>query len=220
MQHTPLYYLSTVNKYLGKFGVYEPEEVVEADRLEKIWKESQVNYSIHQLLEIFPEALPVVKRRLTAEIKQYKADLSFAEEWKEKFYNKITYRVDFNNRWFYIWLRDWLLGDLVEGKEAQIKKNYFMLSSLKPTKDLPTGKITAQDIARAKEHPLTTYLKVNHAGFAQCPFHGKDKTPSLKVYKNNRWYCFSCSAGTDTIDFVMRLYNLKFLEAVKRILNI
>ena len=33
-------------------------------------------------------------------------------------------------------------------------------------------------------------------GFISCPFHTGDKTPSLKLYPEDKgWYCFGCHAG-------------------------
>ena len=50
-----------------------------------------------------------------------------------------------------------------------------------------------------------------------CPFHS-DKTPSFKVYPNDRgWYCFGCNRGGDVIDFVRLLYNLNFPAACKKL---
>lgn len=50
-----------------------------------------------------------------------------------------------------------------------------------------------------------------------CPFH-KEKTGSLKVYpENNSWHCFGCGAGNDVIDFVMKMENITFPQAIKRL---
>lgn len=46
-----------------------------------------------------------------------------------------------------------------------------------------------------------------------CPFHA-DTSPSLCVYPDGRWWCFSCSTGGDLFDFVMRFYGLTFPEAL------
>jgi DNA primase len=35
----------------------------------------------------------------------------------------------------------------------------------------------------------------------RCPFH-EDNTPSLHVYENDSWHCFSCKRGGDVISFV------------------
>lgn len=58
----------------------------------------------------------------------------------------------------------------------------------------------------------------NRAGFIQCPFHanGNEKTPSLKIYDRN-FHCFGCQTGGDAVKFLELLYNLKPLEAVKRL---
>lgn len=49
-----------------------------------------------------------------------------------------------------------------------------------------------------------------------CPFH-EDTNPSLHIYAGSKGYhCFVCGAGGDVIDFVMRLFNLSFMEACKK----
>lgn len=56
---------------------------------------------------------------------------------------------------------------------------------------------------------------VNRAGFISCPFH-REKTASLKIYKGSKgWHCFGCGQGGSNIDFVERLFNKDFKEAVK-----
>lgn len=54
----------------------------------------------------------------------------------------------------------------------------------------------------------------NRSGFICCPFHG-ERTPSLKLY-DNRWYCFGCNQGGTVIDFVMKLFNLSPLNAIRK----
>lgn len=49
-----------------------------------------------------------------------------------------------------------------------------------------------------------------------CPFHGKDRNPSAKAYKNS-YYCFSCNSTSDLIGFVQKLFNLNFQQAMKKI---
>lgn len=58
----------------------------------------------------------------------------------------------------------------------------------------------------------------NRAGFMRCPFHQGDHTASLKVYAGDRgWHCFGCNSGGSVIDFVMRLYDINFRQAVLRL---
>ncbi len=48
-----------------------------------------------------------------------------------------------------------------------------------------------------------------------CPFH-KDKNPSMKIYDKS-FYCFSCNRTGDIIQFVQYLFNLSFVDAMKKI---
>ncbi|MBR4892872.1 MAG: DNA primase [Clostridia bacterium] len=48
-----------------------------------------------------------------------------------------------------------------------------------------------------------------------CPFH-KEKTPSFFVNKDDQlYYCFGCHEGGNIINFVEKINNLDFIEAVK-----
>jgi len=55
----------------------------------------------------------------------------------------------------------------------------------------------------------------NRAGYICCPFHN-EKSPSLKLYDSGRWHCFGCNSGGSSIDFVMRLFDLSLMDAVRR----
>lgn len=49
-----------------------------------------------------------------------------------------------------------------------------------------------------------------------CPFHGKDKHPSMVIYReNNSFHCFTCKASGDSIDFFMLANKVGFSQAVK-----
>ena len=57
-------------------------------------------------------------------------------------------------------------------------------------------------------------LKVSRNGMACCIFHD-DRHPSMKI--DERYYCFSCHATGDVIDFTARLFSLSPLEAAKKL---
>lgn len=59
-------------------------------------------------------------------------------------------------------------------------------------------------------------FRVNHSGLICCPFHG-DKHPSMKV--DRRFYCFSCGAQGDSIDFVSQYFGIGLKEAAEKLLN-
>jgi len=74
------------------------------------------------------------------------------------------------------------------------------------------------DIQRAKAFPMEELLRrygyEPRMGSVNCPFHD-DSSPSLSIHKKtNRWKCFGCNAGGDTIDLVMKKQNVSFVEAV------
>lgn len=56
----------------------------------------------------------------------------------------------------------------------------------------------------------------NRAGFIQCPFHQGDRTPSLKLYKND-FHCFGCGAHGDIFTFVMLMDNCDFKAAFRQL---
>ena len=57
-------------------------------------------------------------------------------------------------------------------------------------------------------------LKVRQNGMACCPFHN-DKHPSMKIDRN--YYCFSCGAKGDAVNYVAILFGLSQFEAAKKI---
>ena len=60
-------------------------------------------------------------------------------------------------------------------------------------------------------------ITVNRANKALCPFHN-DTHNSLHIYKK-KYYCFTCSAHGNIIDFICNYFNLSFNEAIKKINN-
>ena len=120
-------------------------------------------------------------------------------------------------------------GDITDffiklGNTAEDFRAYMEVSEAVPIKEeheershrTYTG--DTSDREQAKKVPLGELLKFNRQHFAICPFH-KEKTPSLKKYKDNRWYCFGCGVGGDTIDLVMKMNDCSLPEAIKKILS-
>ncbi len=64
---------------------------------------------------------------------------------------------------------------------------------------------------------INSYITLNKSGNqykAICPFHN-EKTPSLIVTPHKGlFHCFGCGAGGNVINFVMKIENLSFVEAV------
>ena len=52
---------------------------------------------------------------------------------------------------------------------------------------------------------------------ACCPFH-RERTPSFSIAPDKGlFYCFGCQVGGDIFDFIMRIENLSFTEAVRKL---
>lgn len=227
MAYKPLIYIKSIDKYIGESGIFTEEELDYYDIIEKEWKANQPRYSFYQLIEIFPQAKPAIKKQLLAEIKKCKDDLDAAVELRRKFNNEIISRVQYKNQWFFEMIRDVVyIEPLRESREKKIKRNYFYLSALKPKPKVMDNqnKITDEDIQQAKEIPIETLYfgrlrKMGGNAVGLCPFHN-EKTSSFTIYLNqNKFYCFGCNAGTDAIDYVMRQYDCDFITAVKKMLN-
>jgi hypothetical protein len=110
------------------------------------------------------------------------------------------------------WRRE-LKAERIEKQQNQTNKIKLEIRFLQNYEKLKDNQVTPEEIARAKEYPIENLISVNRMGFALCPFHG-DKNPSLYT-KNNFYHCFSCKEHGDVIDYVMKINNKTFMEAVK-----
>lgn len=73
--------------------------------------------------------------------------------------------------------------------------------------------ITEEDVDVARKSKMSEQIHVDSRGYANCPFH-IEKTPSFHV-KDNKWYCFGCSGGGDTIAFIQKRDGVGFLQAIR-----
>ncbi len=74
---------------------------------------------------------------------------------------------------------------------------------------------TKEMIEAAKEYPFEKLYRFTGRK-CKCPFH-EDRDTSMKLYSNNTVHCFSCRKSWDTIEFIRKLEELSFLEAVKKL---
>jgi len=78
-------------------------------------------------------------------------------------------------------------------------------------------KLTSEEIINASKYPFENLIKFNQAGFAFCPFH-KEKKPSFHLIKGSNYaFCFGCNWKGNPINFIMKLENLSFSQAVKKL---
>ncbi len=100
-------------------------------------------------------------------------------------------------------------------KEKEMKTRARELQKIKRPE--MKGRITDEDIERAKNVPLSSF--VGHDKKVICPFHN-DGDPSLSIdHTKNVWHCFGCGAGGSPIDFIMKSKGLDFINAVKELVE-
>ncbi|KKQ68580.1 MAG: hypothetical protein A2626_02785 [Candidatus Nealsonbacteria bacterium RIFCSPHIGHO2_01_FULL_38_55] len=167
---------------------------------------SKNKYSDNELLEIFPEAIPCLKRKLGF----LKMEVKAREFEVLKLLSRIYSRTLQNSfaQWFYLEVVKVLRCEDIDDSKKEISKLKFLLF---PPKEIK-GKITPTEIQRAKDRDFHDLLEFNRQGFAFCPFH-QEKTKSFHLYKN-KCKCFGCGKSVDTIQFIMETKGLTFPEAV------
>lgn len=127
---------------------------------------------------------------------------------------------------------DWVKEELKQRQKpiiSRIKQIQYRLKSFERTGSWEApkleGRITDQDIAKAKEVPITNFYdgRLKPAGknrmMGSCLWH-TDNTPSFVIYLNqNSFSCYSCNVSGDVITFIRKQQNLDFIGAIKFLLN-
>jgi hypothetical protein len=174
-------HLSTGDLYLNPdkgFFYFLPVE-----ELEDFLEEESSHYTPipdHELLKVFPEAKSFVKEQL----KTFKRYLS----------NEADEQVAAGEDEFKLEMCDYRRELL----QKAIKRLERMLAPF-------DSKKRGETLARLKDVPIDSLVKFNRAGFAYCVYHS-EKTPSMKLYRDqNRFHCFSCGNGGDSVDIQMFL---------------
>jgi len=104
--------------------------------------------------------------------------------------------------------RRFLEGDAFTGKSYYIS-NYTSIADIKRV-------MSTIEAARRYIPELVLKLK-GHKYWACCPLHS-EKTPSFMIdLTKDRWKCFGCQEGGDSIDLVAKVLGLGIVDAAKRI---
>lgn len=74
------------------------------------------------------------------------------------------------------------------------------------------SRVTITDVIR-KYSPSSEIKK----DVIRCPFHS-ERTASFRIYQsNNSFYCFGCGIGGDQINFVAKILDISYYDALKRV---
>lgn len=106
------------------------------------------------------------------------------------------------------------LCEAIEKEKTKLNREKMRLDP-PPIKE---GYIGAEEVTRAKMVPISEYLEFRHKK-TTCLWHD-DKHPSMYYYeRDNAVKCFACGFRGDVVDVVMKLYDLTFIDAVKRLIQ-
>ncbi len=191
------------------FETCTDEEYLEALRHEP------VTFSVHDLVHIFPDALPAVKRNLTLHKKELSRlidiHLPILETVLEHIHRacpsdhpqKSTILTLYTSVYFDQYI-------------DPVKQRIDFLQRL--VRAYTWKNVPSDDRVRfAREVPIASIVEPNRAGFICCPFH-TEKTPSCKLY-GTKFKCFGCGEHGDVIDFYMKVYGVGFTTALAKLTN-
>lgn len=191
-------------------------------KMESDWEKTLPNYTLRELIEIYPGSEKAARRGIKAKMKEAQTQLSSLGEYRDTFYNTIINKAHFKDQPELIKLLNEKIDNYTRTYEREIKRCAFQINWLdslgKETVVQTTNGVTPEQVARAKEVPIDSLIKVNRARKALCVFH-KEKHASMHVYRDHV-FCFSCQKADDSIGVMMVLEKIDFKEAVRRLIQI
>lgn len=99
---------------------------------------------------------------------------------------------------------------LLESEKKEIAKKL-----LKTYSEINTVFIEKRKKMVVNSIPLETLLSFNSSGFAVCPFHIENKA-SVKLYPNNKAYCFGCNTLITPVKLFMAKFGLSEDDAIEK----
>lgn len=196
--------------------------------IERKWKKSQLRLTFRQWIDMFkPEGIVPARKAFKIKIKKYKEHLKELAMQHEEYQNERINKAHFSEQ-----------AELKDGSEKmyeeartqilkKIKSAVFNLSYLDELEGKITIKVTGgvseEQITRAKEVPIENFYtgilkKSSTRATGICPFHNETHGSFVIYLEQNSFWCFSCNTGGSVIDFVIKLHNIDFLTAVKKLL--
>lgn len=187
---------------------------VVVDKLQEeweLWRRENLPKTENEWLEALPGSRRIARKAWKQQIEPAEDQVVKLEEEKRETSRKFTL---YNDRIILELIHEYL-DKAIERRQKKIRKYSWLLNPV-----VKTGGITDEDIARAREVPIDNFYegrlrKVAGKLIGKCPFH-EEKTPSFHIYiDQNSFWCYGCNTGGSSIDYVMKLNNCEFLNAVK-----
>jgi hypothetical protein len=177
-------------------------------------EKTQISWTIYDLATEFPKNRPVVQARI-ARLKQMRDEIIMKERGTWQFPKIHPYGM---RELFQHLAEEAFVNEPLRRIEKEIKEwqRYLDMTGRKKKQ---SGRVTENDVARAREYPVNELIEFNRSGFANCIWHN-EKTPSLKYYpKTNSVYCHACGQHGDSIAIYQQLHHVLFLQAIRSILK-
>lgn len=111
-------------------------------------------------------------------------------------------------------------------KAKQVLENYQrQQKAFQWMRKLCEGKIKATElnVEGAKQFPIGNLIPYGPSQRSQkrwmycCPIHNETNASFVWYIEQNKWHCFACSIGGDSIDLLMKTQGLKFKDAVNQL---
>jgi hypothetical protein len=195
------------------------DEIDWVDRLEIQHKLSLPKFDLRWQIETFPEAKEIIKAMLQKEVELCEKDIANANTLQTTLDDLIYRKAPKKDEPYWTALVEVLYLNPLRINQRKILKRDLMYLSMLSGKSSTSNplSVTPEEIARAKDFPITTLIDFKH-NQAICPFHS-EKTPSLHYYpQSNTCHCFgACQKSFDSIEAYKILNNCSFVEAVRKL---
>lgn len=188
-----------------------------AYELQKKWESNIPRFSDAELLNIFPEIMNLVPSKIT-ELEEARQQLIVFIS--EALKGIRQYTDDQNSLWF---LREGIKLDLgqelvnIENKITHFQWLNTLRKRGKSTENIAEDKVQ-KVLAVPIERVVSRIVQLHRSGKnlkGLCPLH-KERSASFFIYpETNRFWCFGCNTGGNSINLIQQMYNLSFKEAVQ-----
>lgn len=173
-------------------------------------------------LKVFPEAESVVRSLLSQRLKE-------REKLKQAYKSELTPYFARGVNPHLKTAAEIVLGSYyatqLDENERHVRRLHSDLTKRQPQSQEST-RLTEQQIESARQYPLAdlfeaegfTLRRQGATFLTHCPLHD-EHTPSCTIYPDGHFFCYGCQRGGDTLDFVQKVKNLSFREAVTYLTN-
>ena len=121
----------------------------------------------------------------------------------------------FDIKWFLDFVKSY-----IKKNNKEIKKIKFEIEAYEKVELNNKDTLTDEEIERAHTADCSQFVNIKRKSgkhsFALCPFH-QEKTPSFCCFEGGGYKCFGCGEAGDAIDLMMKIFDLDFKEAVKKL---